>query len=144
MAEIKKPANGKGYQGKNFDPNFDHEKYREEKKTKQKENKLKTAPRALASTIPGPSSLHIIENPTPNKNEPMYREAIFAPKIFMRKNNMRQTFSLSVIRTTNLSDQVWNEMTLDKTQIDKQMLVEGLRYYHAAIMPPCFGSEPYI
>ncbi len=37
MAEIKKPAKVKGYQGKNFDSNFDHA--REERKAKGKQAK---------------------------------------------------------------------------------------------------------
>lgn len=70
-----------------------------------------------------------MNNPTQSRNELLYRDAIFAPEIYMRENNMRETFHPSACHTMEVSDQIFHEISTDNAQIDKQMLIEGVHYY---------------
>lgn len=130
--------NKKGYKGKHFDPSHDPKQYFAEK-AKGKKGGAPQAPKqppTRAATIPGPSkasNTQIANNPTPQRNDSLCKDAIFTPEIYVKENNMRKEFQPSVIRLTDLTEQVWNELSVDNPQIDKQMLIEGFRYYTSAL-----------
>lgn len=96
-------------------------------------NKGKSKP-LLKPTLDGPTHAHLLSNPTAQKNEPLFKDAIFAPEVYVRENNMRTTFTPSCVRLTQISEQVWQELTADNNQIDKQMLPQGLRYYSGLLL----------
>lgn len=47
---------------------------------------------------------------------------------------MRIEFTPSDVRRTQISDQIWKELFVDNNQIDKLMLIEGLRYYRVVLV----------
>lgn len=41
----------------------------------------------IQKTLPAPSNTHVLDNPTPQIKEPLYKDAIFTLKIIVRENN---------------------------------------------------------
>lgn len=120
---------GSRYKGKpsNFDPNFRHQT-----QVRKPGNPNKSGP--TAKTLPGPQHSQGKTHPTPTKDEPIFKDAIFGSEIVVRENNMRITYTPSCAGIIPIVNDMWMEMRVDEQQIDKQMLVEGLRYYSTAIL----------
>lgn len=130
------PADKKGitnpnYRGKaeNFDPNF---KRGDKKPAPKQQPKKPAAP--TASKLPGPSNTAGMKNPTPTRDEPIWKDSVFGPEISIRETNSRTTFTPSCASFIAVCNDTWSSMRINETQIDKQMLVEGYRYYWVAIL----------
>ena len=87
--EIGKPVTSK-YKGKpeNFKPNFMKGGDSEPTPQDKKEN-------MMAKKLPSPTSLHLNANPSPSRDEPIWKEAIFAPSISVREKEIRVKFNLN-------------------------------------------------
>lgn len=92
-----------------------------------KNNGKKFGPKS--KTLPPPSNTHIMKNPTPLKDDPIFREAVFAPEITIRENNMRTVFTPSCVGLIPIVNDMWMEFRIDDNQIDRNITVEGIRYY---------------
>lgn len=87
-----------------------------------------------SASLPPPSNTHIMNNPTKLKEEPIFREAVFAPDITIRENNMRTTFTPSCVGVIPIVNNMWMEYRADDNQIDKTITVEGVRYYATGLL----------
>lgn len=74
----------RGYKGKKFDPEHDPKKYFAEKSVSAGV-KPKNQRRAKTETITGPSNTQVMNNPSPQKNEPLLRMQFLRPK-YMSEN----------------------------------------------------------
>lgn len=124
-----KPAipSGSKYKGKpeNFKPDFKHPNAGKKPAGK---------PGPKSGTLPPPSNTAGKNNPTPTRDEAIYKEAVFGPEIVVRENNMRTTVQPNFIGLIPLVNDMWLEMRVDETQIDKQMTIEGIRYYATVLL----------
>lgn len=75
-----------------------------------------------------------MNNPTPLREDPIFREAVFAPEITIRENNMRTTFTPSCVGLVPIVNDMWMEYRVDDNQIDKNITVEGIRYYATGLL----------
>lgn len=87
----------------------------------------------MSKTLPPPSHTLAMQNPTPLKNDLIFKDDIFAPEIVVRELNSRMNFDVNLAAIPELSDDIYREIKTDKTQIDKQMLPEALRYYSTGL-----------
>lgn len=125
------PLPNPNYRGKreNFNPNFKHPNA----KSQPKQNPKKPA-QPTSKTLPGPSNSAGMKNPTPTRDEPIWKESVFGPEIAVRETNSRTTFTPSCSALISVVNTMWSAMRYGEQQIDKQMLVEALRYYGVALM----------
>lgn len=113
------------YKGKtqHYKPDFIHPN----QKSKQAVKPKQTGP--MSKTLPPPSNKAAMQNPTPYKNDPIFKDEIFSSEIIVRELNSRTPFEVNLAAATEISDDMYREIKTDTTQIDKQMLPEALRYY---------------
>lgn len=136
------------YKGKNFNPNYVDRRGVKDwaaetepvpEQTSRKPVGKAGAPGArrrpqLAKQLPPPRNTAGMLNPTPLRDDPIYKESIFGTDVAVRENNMRTTIQPAAFGLIPTVDAVWQEMVADNSNIQKEMLVEGLRYYSTALL----------
>lgn len=126
MADNAEPTvipTGSKYKGKpeNFKADF-----------KPKRPPVKAGPKS--GTLPPPSNSAGKKNPTPTRDDTIFKDAIFGPEIIVRENNMRTKVQPNCAGLIPIVNDMWSQMRIDENQIDKQITVEALRYYATALL----------
>lgn len=136
------------YKGKKFIPNFVDPRAAKEDDPNV-ENVPEKAPRKpvgkagapgprqrpqLAKQLPPPRNTAGMLNPTPLRDDPIYKESIFGIDITVRENNMRTTVQPATFGLIPTVETVWQEMVADNSNIQKEMLIEGVRYYATGLL----------
>lgn len=132
------------YKGKNFNPDFVHPKAETrdepaaEKALEQPQQPKPSAKnfkgKPLSDTLPKPHATRALQNPTPMKEHPMFEDSIFGTEIKVSERNARTKLSPMCASIIPITNEMWDEIKVDQNQTDKQMLVEGLRYYSTGLM----------
>jgi hypothetical protein len=82
----------------------------------------------VAKTLPAPQNTDGMANPTPLRDDPIYKESIFGTHICVRENNKQMTVQPTTFGLMSTVDTVWQEITANYSNAHNEMLVEGLHY----------------
>lgn len=142
-----KPVKNPRYKGKNYNSNFVHPNANKQESSESwsqqvdQEQNPQPKPAAtnykgkpLADKLPLPHATRALKNPTPLREDPMFEQSIFGTEIKVSEHNARTKFNPSCASLIPITNEVWGELTVDQNQANKQMLVEGIRYYSTALM----------
>lgn len=120
--EIKKIA--PGYRGK--PENFNPDKAGKGRAPAQKQK------RSIAAKLPAPTQTEATERPTPQKNTPLWEDAVFGIDTSCRELNVRETFRPSFSRLQSVVEETVSAITPDDTGINKSLTKEMCMYYATA------------
>lgn len=81
------------------------------------------------STLPKPSNTEGTKNPTPPKDEPLYKDSIFGVDMCLQETNMRTKFKPAMFGLIPTATMTFQSMRADDANVDKQMLESAFRYY---------------
>lgn len=102
-------------------------------KPRRNANQLKTG-KELADQLPPPHSTRALQNPTPLREDPIFLESIFGQDADVMEENMNTTFFPNCCGLMPIVNNVWQTYLVENANVNKEMLVEGIRYYSAGLL----------
>lgn len=124
--EVKKLA--PKYKGK--PENFDPAKVGTKKTPKQDKGPVQVKEKA----VPKPNNMEKAATPTPQKNSPLWAEAIFGIDVSVRELRTEEEVTPTLARLPNIVEETHANMRAENFNIEKQLTKEMLYYYSTAIL----------
>lgn len=95
----------------------------------------RSAPRGPKSaTLPPPTYLNVKQNPTPQRNDLILEESIFGIESSVVPINQDSTQTSNYSKLPNITDEVYDQISVVEQFIDRTLVKEELRYYTTAML----------